>query len=250
MARRTPYTKVERKNFSRPAHVEGQGDVLYRGFQCLNPECTNFIFIKDEGITDDFEIVCDACGFKHTTGETTRVYDYDLRDKRDNSIIESGAFEVLHDDYIAEAKAYKYCIICATLKPIELFDKHAARKTGRQGECKLASGSIIRSRIKHGSPTNIAKLVRNADYIPNSLIARASISLPFTTSLATPALSAAAAWVGIERAGRPSYVATSTIPCQRNFFGHSRPTMPPCFVKTTTRTNRKPGRGDTIRTKS
>jgi hypothetical protein len=96
MARRTPYTKVERKNFSRPAHVEGQGDVLYRGFQCLNPECTNFIFIKDEGITDDFEIVCDACGFKHTTGETTRVYDYDLRDKRDNSIIESGAFEVLH----------------------------------------------------------------------------------------------------------------------------------------------------------
>lgn len=138
MARRKPYTKVEKKNFSRPAHVEGQGDVLYRGFQCLNPECTNFIFVKDEGITDDFEIVCDTCGFKHAAGETTLVYDYDLRDKRDNSIIESGAFEVLHDDYIAEAKAYKYCIICATLKPIELFDKHAARKkSGRQGECNL-----------------------------------------------------------------------------------------------------------------
>jgi len=53
--RRTPYTKVEKKNFSRPAHVEGQGDVLYRGFQCLNPKCTNFIFVKDEDITDDFD---------------------------------------------------------------------------------------------------------------------------------------------------------------------------------------------------
>jgi hypothetical protein len=65
------------------------------------------------------------------------IYDYDLRDKRDNSIYESGTFEILHNDYVTEAKGYKYCIICSTLKPIELFDRHSARATGRQGECNL-----------------------------------------------------------------------------------------------------------------
>src|SRR6202162_6169469 len=137
MARRAPYTKVERKNFVRPAHVDGQGDVLFRGFQCLNPNCTHFIFVKDQEITDDFEIVCEICQFKHAAAESTPVYDYDLRDTRDGSIVESGAFRILHDDYIAEAKGYKYCIICGTLKLLESFDKHSARKTGRQGECTL-----------------------------------------------------------------------------------------------------------------
>jgi len=137
MARRTPYTEVEKKNFTRPAHVDGKGDVLYRGFQCLNPNCTNFIFIEDAEIGDDFEVVCSACNFKHVAGESSLIYDYDLRDKRDNSIIESGVFEIVHDDYVGEAKGYKYCIICSTLKPLELFDRHSARKTGRQGECNL-----------------------------------------------------------------------------------------------------------------
>ena len=137
MARRTPYTEVEKKDFSRPAHVAGKGDLLYRGFQCLNPECTNFIFIEDSEITDDFDIACGVCNFRHAAGEVSRIYDYDLRDKRDESVIESGSFEVLHDDYVNEAKGYKYCVICATLKPIELFDRHSARKTGRQGECNL-----------------------------------------------------------------------------------------------------------------
>jgi predicted nucleic acid-binding Zn ribbon protein len=68
MTRRAPYTKVDKKNFNRPAHVEGQSDVLYRGFQCLNPACTNFIFVKDEEITDAFNLKCDVCGFKHTAG--------------------------------------------------------------------------------------------------------------------------------------------------------------------------------------
>jgi len=135
MARRTTYTEVEKKNFSRPTHVEGKGDVLYRGFQCLNARCTNFILVEDSAVTDDFEIVCSACNFKHTAGDSTHVYDYDLRDNRDSSIVESGSFEILHEDYVEEAKGYKYCIICSALKPIELFDKHKARKTGRQGEC-------------------------------------------------------------------------------------------------------------------
>jgi hypothetical protein len=137
MARREAYTEVERKNFTRPPHVVGKGDVLYRGFQCLNRPCTNFIVVEDSAITDDFEIICPACQFRHAAGEASHIYDYDLRDTRDNSIIESGSFEVLHDDYIEEAKSFKYCIICAALKPIELFDKHSSRKTGRQGECNL-----------------------------------------------------------------------------------------------------------------
>lgn len=137
MARRAPYTKVEKKDFDRPAHVEGQGDVLYRGFQCLNPNCTHFLFVKDQDITDDFDIACPVCRFRHAAGETTLIYRYDLRDKRDDSIIESGDFEIVHDDYIEEAKGYKYCIICGALKPVELFDKHRSRKTGRQGECNL-----------------------------------------------------------------------------------------------------------------
>ena len=132
MTRRTPYTKVEKKNFTRPARVEGQGDVLYRGFQCLNPECTNFIFVKDQEITDDFKIVYDVCAFEHTAGETTLVYDYDLRDTRNDSIIESGKFETLHDDYIEEAKGYKYCIICATLKPLELLRSRATHISTRK----------------------------------------------------------------------------------------------------------------------
>jgi len=138
MARRAAYTKVERKNFSRPAHVQGMGDKLWRGFQCLNPECTNPIVVKDEEITGDFSITCDRCGFIHQAGEVRKVYDYELIDKRDGSVIEAGPFDILHDDYINEAQRLKYCIICGALKPIELFDIHNARPgTGRQGECNL-----------------------------------------------------------------------------------------------------------------
>ncbi|WP_461330036.1 hypothetical protein [Bradyrhizobium diazoefficiens] len=121
----------------RPDHVEGKGDVLYRGFQCLNPECTNFIFIEDSEITDDFEIKCERCKFKHVAGETKSIFKYELKDERDQGATETGDFEILVDDYIGEAKGYKYCILCCGLKPIELFDKHSARKTGRQGECNL-----------------------------------------------------------------------------------------------------------------
>ena len=48
--------------------------------------------------------------------------------------METGEFAILHDDYIAEAGRYKYCIICCTLKPVEFFDRlltPAARSTGR-----------------------------------------------------------------------------------------------------------------------
>ncbi len=56
---------------------------------------------------------------------------------RDNTIIEEGMFMILHDDYVNEAQEYKYCVICNTIKLLHLFDSHRARKSGRQGECRL-----------------------------------------------------------------------------------------------------------------
>ena len=111
MARRAAYTKVERTNFSNPDHVKGMGDKTYRGFQCLNKDCTAFLFVQTETIDPDFEYPCDTCGFVHMAGETTALYDYKLSDTRDGSTIEIGPFEILHDDYVGEANEYKYCIL-------------------------------------------------------------------------------------------------------------------------------------------
>lgn len=134
--RRSRYTTVEKNNFIRPPHVEGKGDVLYRGFQCLNARCTNLIIVEDIEITDDFAIKCDKCEFSHVAGNTKFIFEYDLKDKRDGTS-ETGKFEILIDDYIKEAKGYKYCLYCCAIKPLELFDKHGSRKTGRQSECNL-----------------------------------------------------------------------------------------------------------------
>ena len=113
------------------------GDVVFKGFKCLNPNCQNFLFVREEDISEFFEITCDACGFLHKYGDETKLYDYDLKNLADNSVMETGEFAILHDDYIAEAGRYKYCIICCTLKPVEFFDRHSRRQSGRQGECRL-----------------------------------------------------------------------------------------------------------------
>ena len=52
-------------------------------------------------------------------------------------MIEEGEFIILHDDYIGEAQRLKYCLLCYARKPLELFDKHGSRQSGRQGECRL-----------------------------------------------------------------------------------------------------------------
>jgi hypothetical protein len=137
MVRRKPYTKVVKSHQVRATHVKGMGDVVFKGFQCLNSNCEAFIFIRKEELIDDFEIVCPSCGIVLRSGGETTFYDYKLMDQRHNSIIESGKFAVLHDDYLAEAQEYKYCIICNTMKPLIYFDHHASRESGRQGECRL-----------------------------------------------------------------------------------------------------------------
>jgi hypothetical protein len=141
MPRRAPYTEVIKEGQVREDHVKGMGDVLYKGFQCLNPKCTHFIFIrKDTVLLDEFEFQCPVCHFTFKSGEETKFYDYKLMDLRDGSVFEEGEFAVLHDDYLKEAKEFKYCIVCNTIKPTELFDVHTARKSGRQGECNLCKG--------------------------------------------------------------------------------------------------------------
>ena len=137
MARRKAYTKVVKANQLRPDHVKGMGDVVFKGFQCLYPYCQEFIFVRTEDLSEFFEIVCPACKHVHKYGEESTFYNYKLHDLRDGSTIATGEFSILHDEYIDEAPEFKYCIICCTLKPLSLFDGHSARKSMRQGECRM-----------------------------------------------------------------------------------------------------------------
>jgi len=137
MARRKAYTEVIRNNKTKAAHVNGMSDTAFKGFQCLNSECTNMLFVKTDDIPEEFDIECPVCHFNFKSGEETKFFDYQLKNKPEGHLIESGEFSILHDDYISEAQEYKYCIICNTLKPLDLFDRHATRKCGRQGECRL-----------------------------------------------------------------------------------------------------------------
>jgi len=140
MSRRTPYTKVLKENQVREEHVKGMGDVLFKGFQCLRSSCKNFLFVRKDEIHEEFEFECPVCKFSFKSGEETKFYDYKLENIKENKIIEEGEFTILHDDYISEAQEYKYCIVCNTIKPSYLFDKHSARGSGRQGECRLCKG--------------------------------------------------------------------------------------------------------------
>ena len=137
MARRKPYTAVERENQVRPTHVRGMGDVVFKGFQCLSPECTAWITAREDEIPEDFEIRCPKCGFVHRSGEVVKFFDFKVQNKTTGKVVEKGEFSILIEDYISEASRYKYCILCCALKPIEFFDNHASRNSGRQGECRL-----------------------------------------------------------------------------------------------------------------
>ncbi len=116
------------------------GDVVFKGFQCLHPDCQEFIFIRKEDISEFFEIPCPGCGIVHKYGDEAKFYDYKLLDIEETSVLRKGEFSILHDDYVDEAEEFKYCIICCTLKPLHHFDRHAARKSKRQGECRLCKG--------------------------------------------------------------------------------------------------------------
>lgn len=137
MPRRDAYTKVEKTDQTRADHVAGMGDVAFRGFNCLNATCTQWIVVRDDEIGDAFDIPCQLCGFIHRSGDEVTFYNFILRDLKEDRVIEEGEFAILVNDYLDEALLFKYCIICNTLKPLDAFDRHAARKTQRQSECRL-----------------------------------------------------------------------------------------------------------------
>jgi hypothetical protein len=139
MPRRESYIKVKRENFLSAPHVTGMGDRVFRGFQCLNKNCTNWILVREDQFGDwsDVEIVCEKCQYRHAAGESAILYDYTLTDRRTETSLEAGKFEILHDDYLRESERFKYCIVCGALKPLTKFDRHASRVSGRQGECSL-----------------------------------------------------------------------------------------------------------------
>jgi hypothetical protein len=151
MTRRKAYTGVRRTNFHNPAHVSGMGDRVFRGFQCLNKECTNFIFEREDRLNDfaDFSIECTSCGYRHATGEIARLYDYELVQIEDGRLLDEGAFTILHDDYLKESGRFKYCVLCGALKPLECFGLHASRASKRQGECSLCKQ--VYNSIKNGT---------------------------------------------------------------------------------------------------
>ena len=137
MARRSPYTRVEKEGQQRPSHVRGMGDVVFKGFQCLNADCQEFITVREDEIWPDFVIACPACAFVHAAGQETKLFDYRLVHRSEGTLIEKGEFVVLHDDYIREAQRLKYCLLCCARKPLDMFDVHNSRRSGRQGECRL-----------------------------------------------------------------------------------------------------------------
>lgn len=137
MPRRRPYTKLVRNNRIQAEHAKGMGDVVFKGFQCLNHECDEFIFVRLDDLDEDFAIECPRCGYVLRAGGQFRFFDYSLVHLEDGSTIEEGEFAILHDAYLDEALEYKYCILCSTMKPLSSFDRHNARRSGRQGECRL-----------------------------------------------------------------------------------------------------------------
>lgn len=137
MARRSKYTQVTRNGFIRPDHVKGMGDKAFRVFQCLSPTCTNMMVVDERELEGDFCIDCPACGFSLKMGEALELYQYQVANKLTSKTSSYEPALVVHEDYVMRAPRFKYCIICAALKPLSEFDRHSRRLTGRQGECNM-----------------------------------------------------------------------------------------------------------------
>ena len=151
MPRRKPYTKVRKVGQVRPAHVRGMGDVVFRGFQCLNGACQEFLIVRDDEVDEGFEFTCPACAFRHRAGDDTKLFDYALVGHPSGDEMERGEFTVLHNEYVEDAQRFKYCLLCYAMKPLDHFDRHVSRQSGRQGECR--SCKTVYNGIKNQSRT-------------------------------------------------------------------------------------------------
>lgn len=137
MPRRAPYSRVEKSGQDRPGHVRGQGDVLYRRYQCFRPTCTNTLVVLDEDCGDGFSFTCDVCGHVLQDGGVEELFDYSLIQVETGEEVAEGKFAPAHRDYLDLAERVKYCLNCYALMPLSAFDRHASRVTGRQGECRM-----------------------------------------------------------------------------------------------------------------
>jgi hypothetical protein len=138
VARRKAYTEVQKLNDARPGRADGKGDVVYRRFECMSPECVEVITVPDVNCGEEFAIPCPTCDYLHFDGGSVELFDYYLRDKRSKSEISHGPFAPTHRVYLDKAERVKYCLLCCTLQPLDNFGRHARREASqRQGECKM-----------------------------------------------------------------------------------------------------------------
>jgi len=84
-----------------------------------------------------FSITCPACDYLHFDGGSLHLFDYALVHRESGDTINSGPFAPTHNAYLALAERVKYCVLCYTLQPLDSFDRHGSRATGRQGECRM-----------------------------------------------------------------------------------------------------------------
>src|SRR5688572_14780077 len=75
MPRRKAYTSVVRIDETDKSRSQGKSDVLFRGFQCLNPACEAMVVAEDSLVgADGFQVGCPACGHLVTDGDKTTLY--------------------------------------------------------------------------------------------------------------------------------------------------------------------------------
>jgi 5-methylcytosine-specific restriction endonuclease McrA len=128
---------VVKKNQLRPDRVRGKGDVPFKRFECLNPVCEETLVVLEADCGSGFSITCPACDYLHFDGGSLHLFDYALVHRESGDTINSGPFAPTHNAYLALAERVKYCVLCYTLQPLDSFDRHGSRVTGRQGECRM-----------------------------------------------------------------------------------------------------------------
>lgn len=152
MVRRQPYTKVVRSGFVRQNHVAGLGDVAFKVFQCPKPSCIGWFTVRADDVMEVFDLRCETCASTISSGQVETIFSFETLNRSTGTVVGRGDFELLIDDYVAEAPLYKYCTLCSNLKPMDAFGNHSARATKRQGECKQCKD--IYNSLKNGTRTS------------------------------------------------------------------------------------------------
>ncbi|MEV8135892.1 hypothetical protein [Microbacterium aurantiacum] len=136
MPRRPAYTELKKTNRVTPAVGPGLGDVAFKGFQCPTVGCTNWLFVRSSELMGEYSFSCPFCRATYGSGDSVKLFDYDLVETVTGNQVQTGEFDILIDEYVRNADEFKYCILCFKLKSLNAFSAHSRRKTGRQGECR------------------------------------------------------------------------------------------------------------------